>query len=343
MIRQGAKVGQVDRIIAAVPCVLKAGLSRVDADRLGQPFRDAGGDVEVRPDDALAAGTPPPDMNARAEVAPADPAPPDPEQDPGTLDLLPPPDLPSSAAAVPPLLAPPDLGLPLRARSSPSIAPPVADPPLPAPPPSQPPIVPSAMPTAAPLTRPPLAGAGATAAPLPTRPPAVFHHYNPWIFRGVWIGLGLIVLITFQSCYGRYKAFDRLHDFGVAIDEHLQQQMVGIARKGGVATRADLEDVVKHYAHETGVKVKILDVIEEHIEVVETAVGPDGQPRCVASSPMALDKLPMDKRMEWAEFVRTCGYPNWVVGFAANVTARVGLYSSTQYVEHWVWLWAYAP
>jgi hypothetical protein len=119
--------------------------------------------------------------------------------------------------------------------------------------------------------------------------------------------------------------------------------MVLIARKNGFTTQADFEQVIAHYAKQTGVKVQIIDVMAEPVFVEVMGSGMDGSPRCVASTPTMMDRLPMDKKLSWAEMMRTCSYPEWVVGFSANVKARVGLYSSTQYVEHFFFLTSYAP
>src|SRR5204862_72433 len=48
MMKQGMKVAQIERVIQAVPCILKQGLSLDEARKFEGVFRDAGGIVQVR-------------------------------------------------------------------------------------------------------------------------------------------------------------------------------------------------------------------------------------------------------------------------------------------------------
>src|SRR6266545_2717112 len=48
MMKQGMKVAQIERVISAVPCVLKQALSFEDAKNVEELFRDAGAIVQLR-------------------------------------------------------------------------------------------------------------------------------------------------------------------------------------------------------------------------------------------------------------------------------------------------------
>src|SRR5262245_1903955 len=76
MVKQGMKVAQVERVIQAVPCVLKKGLSLAQAQQYEKTFQDAGGLVKIHnEDDLLAAGTPIPGPPPAAPPLPGATAP----------------------------------------------------------------------------------------------------------------------------------------------------------------------------------------------------------------------------------------------------------------------------
>src|SRR5690349_5119538 len=85
MMKQGMKVAQIERVIEAVPCVLKQGLTLQQAQKYEATFKSAGGLVEVKSEDELLAlGTPMPGPPPPAPPVVAAPAPRPPPREPPT-------------------------------------------------------------------------------------------------------------------------------------------------------------------------------------------------------------------------------------------------------------------
>jgi len=353
MMKQGMKVAQIERVIEAVPCVLKQGLSLDEAKRFEVVFRDAGGIVEVRRDGEN--HLPPEedithDRKSRSSQTRLTPL---------VQPLPAPPEEPPPAAAGPPLLelespadsaaaafAPPGTGAGLDAFA----APPAASEALldlmdGSPPPAvgDAPAAPH-VPTAPPHAPVPVAVMPGTAAPAGVlastgKPPAVFTQHNPWIFRGIGIGFVVLASIVTVSCVTKYKVGERIHDFSVLVEEDMANDMVGIARTtGGLVGEHDLYKLVDQYARRAHVKVEIRNLQAGYAEIYQ---GPGGM--CSGSLPPNIDHMPADKRMQWMMKVRHCSAPPWIIGFEAKITARVGLSKDTVDVEQWIFAYDWVP
>jgi hypothetical protein len=289
LMKQGMKIAQIERVIAAVPCVLKKGLSLDEAKRFEDLFRAAGGIVQVRlegvpvaPDEDITHDRKPRGSQPRLMplVQPL-PAPPE-EPPPPTIDLLPQPEpepeKPAPVAPVPP-------------------------------------------------------------APLPARPPAVFRHENPWIFRSLGLAFIALTSIIAVSCVSKYKVGERIHDFSVLVDDQMANDLVGVARKtGGIVGAADLYQLVDRYAKRAHVRVNVHDLQEGFAEIVE---GPGGT--CTAAVPTVIDRMPHEKRMQWMMKVRRCAAPPWIIGFSVTIEARVGLSKDSASVEQWIFVSDWVP
>ena len=311
MMKQGMKVAQIERVIQAVPCILKQGLSFDEAKRFEDVFREAGAIVEVRKD-----GEPEPDefvtnqrgarpsqprLTPLVQPLPAPPEEPPPAPAPPLLDL-------ESAAA--PAAPAAEAGM-LDLLDAPPAVPPEPEP------------APAPAPVAAPV-----------AAAFEAKPPAVFTAHNPWIFRGVWIGLAFLLSLITVSCVSKYKVGERLHDFSAAVDDDMANDLIGLARaRGGQVGAADLEKLVDTYARRTHVKVEMSNL---RVGFAYIQQGPGGV--CSGMLPPSVGDIPPDKRMQWMMRVRNCSAYPWIIGFDVAITARVGLSKDTLHTQQWIFV-----
>jgi hypothetical protein len=349
MMKQGMKVAQIERVIQAVPCILKQGLSLDEAKRFEGVFRDAGAIVEVLKDGAPVPGGPEDDVTDRrprhsqprltplVQPLPAPPEePPPPAASDASLGIGPGAGAGAGAGAETELLdlmEGPAPGVAEAAAGSEAAADSEAAAGSEA-----------AADSEASANSEAAAGSEASAAPapplphvtglLPTtgKPPAVFTEHNPWIFRGVGIGAILLFSLITVSCVSKYKVGERIHDFSVAVDDELANDMIGLARlHGGAVGEADIYKLVDDYARRAHVKVEISNL---RVGFAMLTQGPGGV--CSGVLPPSVEDMPQDKRMQWMLRVRRCAPEPWVIGFDVAITARVGVSRDTVRTQQWI-------
>lgn len=314
MMKQGMKVAQIERVIQAVPCILKQGLSLEEAKRFEGVFRDAGAIVEVHKDGAPLSAGAEDDVTGRrpsrsqTRLTPlVQPLPAPPEE--------PPPMVASDAGAGMLELGEAEAGEAGEAASE--VAAGVAE-------------VAEAASVRTPAA--PLAPHVTGLLPTTSKASAVFVQPSPWLFRGVGIGALVLLSLITVSCVSRYKVGERIHDFSVAVDDDMANDMMGLSRlHGGAVGVADVYKLVDDYAKRAHVKVEVSNL---RVGLAALTQGPGGV--CSGVLPPSADDMPQDKKMQWMLRVRRCVSEPWVIGFDVAITARFAISRDTVRTQQWI-------